>query len=294
MAARKTRPPQGLPERTKARKTAEWKAWIVSFTVHAVLFCLLAATGFFLLVREQPQTTADDVVDITMLTGGGGNAGGSTPSAPSAPPAAAPSAAPVVALPVETALPEIAETYTKEPEKQQAYRQEHHAETPAAPTAAPSPANGAQGSASTGAGSGSAGSGTGTGQGAGTGFGSGVGTGSGSGAGDGIGSGDGTGVGSAPAEPPAPVDAAAYCTYRAVPSYPASMVQAGAEGSVTILITVSPESSITDVSVVSSSGYPALDAAAVAAGWACRFSMNGHPGRYRTTYRFELQGDDDW
>jgi protein TonB len=73
------------------------------------------------------------------------------------------------------------------------------------------------------------------------------------------------------------------------------MVQAGAQGSVTVLITVSPASAVTDVSVVSSSGYPALDAAAVAAGWACRFQMNGHSGRYRTTYRFELRGgDDDW
>ena len=39
----------------------------------------------------------------------------------------------------------------------------------------------------------------------------------------------------------------------------------------------------------------AVCTAAVAAGWACRFQMNGHPGRYRTTYRFELRGgDDDW
>ncbi|MCI6085736.1 MAG: TonB family protein [Selenomonas sp.] len=292
MAAMDQHPLHLPPARTRSRKMEELKAWGVSLAVHAAIFCVLAATGFFLLVREQPPQAADDVVDITMLAGGG-NAGGAPPStsgAPSAPPTAA--AAPVIALPAETALPEIAETYTKDPERQQEYRQEHHAETPAAP-AAPSPASGLQESAGAGAGSGSAGSGTGMGDGPGTGSGTGDGASTGEGAGSGAGTGEG--AGSASAEPPAPVDAGAYCTYRAVPSYPASMVRAGAEGSVTILITVSPESSITDVSVVSSSGYPALDAAAVAAGWSCRFSMNGHPGRYRTTYRFELQdAGDDW
>ena len=81
----------------------------------------------------------------------------------------------------------------------------------------------------------------------------------------------------------------------AVSQVGSAVVQAGSQGSLTVLITVSPASAVTDVSVVSSSGYPALDAAAVAAGWACRFQMNGHSGRYRTTYRFELRGgDDDW
>ena len=103
-----------------------------------------------------------------------------------------------------------------------------------------------------------------------------------------------TGSAPAPDEAPAVVDAGAYCTYRAVPQYPAGMIQAGASGRVTIEIEVSPESAVTSVESVRSAGYGALDQAAVSAGWQCRFQMNGHPGRYRTTYRFELQGGDDW
>ena len=283
MDAPMTRPQAAA--RTQERKAANLKAWGVSLAVHAVLFCLLAATGFFLLVREQPETQDEDVVDITMLESSGGGGGGA-PQPASAPPPAAAAAAPVVTLPTGTKLPEIAETYTKEPEKQQEYRQEHHAETPAAPGAASAPSSTP---AASGAGAGNAGASAGAGEG------SGATAGSGSGAGSGNGAGSGPDTGSAPPEPPAPVDAGAYCTYRAVPSYPQSMIQSGAEGSVTVLITVSPDSAVTSVEVVGSSGYPALDQAAVAAGWACRFSMNGHPGRYRTTYRFQLQDSgDDW
>ena len=266
---------------TEERRASTFRAWGVSIALHAVLFLLLAATGFFLLVREQPTETPDDVVDITMLESGGGGGGG----APQPAPAPAPASAPAVTMPSATTLPEITETYTKEPEKQQEYRQEHHAEPPVAA--------GATSASSEGTGTSGAGEGVGTGTGAGSGSGSGTGSSTGAGTGTGSGAGAGGGTDSS-TEPPAPVDAGAYCTYRAVPSYPQSMVQSGAEGSVTVLIIVSPDSVVTSVDVVSSSGYPALDQAAVAAGWVCRFSMNGHPGRYRTTYRFELQDGDDW
>lgn len=281
--------------RMRERRSGELRAWGISLVVHVLLFLLIGASGFFLLVREQPQPSEDDVVDVTMLddADGGGDGGERAPSA--APASAASAEAPAVTLPPETKLPEIAETYTKEPEKQQAYRKEHQ-EHPAAMASSAAAADDAAGAGQSTGDSGTAkgaGSGDGTGRGAGSGAGNG--TGSGAGDGGGVGAGVGAGTGTAPVSPPEPVDAGAYCTYRATPAYPQSMVQAGAQGSVTVLITVSPASAVTDVSVVSSSGYPALDAAAVAAGWACRFQMNGHSGRYRTTYRFELRGgDDDW
>ena len=276
--------------RMRERRSGNLRAWGISLVVHVLLFLLIGASGFFLLVRERPQPSAEDVVDVTMLDDAGGGGGESAPSVVPAP------AAPAVALPSETKLPEIAETYTKVPEKQQEYQQEHQTETMASATAsaaAPEAANGmGQGS-----GAGRMANGSGSGSGTGSGSGSGTENGAGSGAGEGIGAGvgNGAGAGTEPVPPPEPVDAGAYCTYRAAPAYPQSMVQAGAQGSVTVLITVSPASAVTDVSVERSSGYPALDAAAVAAGWACRFQMNGHLGRYRTTYRFELRGgDDDW
>ena len=51
MDAPMTRPQAAA--RTQERKAANLKAWGVSLAVHAVLFCLLAATGFFLLVRRR-------------------------------------------------------------------------------------------------------------------------------------------------------------------------------------------------------------------------------------------------
>ena len=278
--------------RMKERRSGMFRAWGISLALHVLLFLLIGASGFFLLVREQPQPSEDDVVDVTMLDDAGGGGGGER-ALSAAPASAAAAEAPAVPLPPETKLPEIAETYTKEPEKQQTYRKEHQERQAAAASSAAAADDAAGAGQSTGdsdMAKGAAGSGDGTGRGAG----SGAGNGTGSGTGDDNGAGAGAGTGTAPDLPPEPVDAGAYCTYRATPAYPQSMVQAGAQGSVTVLIAVSPANAVTDVSVVSSSGYPALDAAAVAAGWACRFQMNGHPGRYRTTYRFVLQGDDDW
>lgn len=278
------------PKRTQREE--KLRAWGLSLAVHLVLFLLLGASGFFLLMQAKPAAQEEDIVDIALLDSDAG--GGDGGSAPAGPPAGAASAAPVVALPPAAKLPEIAETYTKEPQMQQAYRQQHQAaeqDKATKPAVTPNPA--AHGDATVVGTAGGRMDGTGSGQGSGSGEGT-----SGSGAGQGTGRGSGNGSGQAGEDgaqaSAAPVDAAAYCTYRATPAYPPAMIQAGAQGSVTVLITVSPASAVTDVSVIQSSGHAALDAAAVAAGWACRFQMNGHPGRYRTTYRFELRGSDDW
>ncbi|MDY3915657.1 MAG: TonB family protein [Selenomonadaceae bacterium] len=277
----------------QVRRAEKLRAWGLSLAVHFVLFLLLGASGFFLLMQARPATSEEDVVDIALLAGdAGGGDGGSAPAGPSA--GAAP-AAPVVTLPPASRLPEIAETYTKEPQTQQAYRQQHKAEQAEAARSAATSNLAANGDATAvGTDKGRA---EGAGGGQGSGFGAGVSGGDGQGTGHGNGNGNGNGSGQTGGDAQAsatPVDAAAYCIYRATPAYPPAMIQAGAQGSVTVLITVSPASAVMDVSVIRSSGHAALDAAAVAAGWACRFQMNGHPGRYRTTYRFELRGSDDW
>lgn len=249
------------------------QAWGVSLIFHLLLFFLLAAAGFFLLVRPAPQDM-EDVVQISLADGGASGSSRAEVSPPSAP--AAP--APTVEISSDVKLPDIRQDYTEQPEKQREYRKNHR--------------EGAEGAAQSGGTTGAAGTPDAAGKSAGTGHADGgaeQGAGKASGAG-----GAETGSAPAPDEAPAVVDAGAYCTYRAVPQYPAGMIQAGASGRVTIEIEVSPESAVTSVEIVRSSGYGALDQAAVSAGWQCRFQMNGHPGRYRTTYRFELQGGDDW
>ena len=88
--------------RMRVRRSGELRAWGISLVVHVLLFLLIGASGFFLLVREQPQPSEDDVVDVTMLddAGGGGDGGERAPSA--APASAASAEAPAVTLPPET------------------------------------------------------------------------------------------------------------------------------------------------------------------------------------------------
>ncbi len=57
---------------------------------------------------------------------------------------------------------------------------------------------------------------------------------------------------------------------------------------------VAANNTIEAVEILSASGYPAMDQAALRAAWGCRFQMNGYLGRYTTTYRFSLNGGDDW
>lgn len=249
------------------------RVWGASLIVHLLLFLLLAAAGLFLLVRPAPQD-AEDVVEISLADGGASGSSRAEVPPPSAP--AAP--APTVEISSAVKLPDIRQDYTEQPEKQREYRENHREDTAGAEQSGRAPGEaGALDAAGKSAGTGHADGGAEQGAGKASGAG-----------------GAETGSAPAPDEAPAVVDAGAYCTYRAVPQYPAGMIQAGASGRVTIEIEVSPESAVTSVEIVRSSGYGALDQAAVSAGWQCRFQMNGHPGRYRTTYRFELQGGDDW
>lgn len=116
-----------------------------------------------------------------------------------------------------------------------------------------------------------------------------------SGSSDGAGSGtstgdsDGTaGLGSAPAPPQERVEASLRAEAR--PEYPQELIDDDVEGSVTIKILVAADGSVEAVDVASSSGYRAMDRAAVAAGWRFQFNPgdNGRRGVWTKTFRFQL------
>ena len=257
-------------------------AWGISLLVHAALLLLLAAAGVFRLGAADEQ--AQEPVDIVMVdpsTAGGTGAkhpagGGQTSS---------------ISLPASAelgALPEIGEDYTRDPSRREAYRAAHQTAAdaaaektrPAAPSASAksaAEAAGAQGNTV-----GAAGRTSGTG---GTGGASGTGSpgGAGGGTGDG-GPGNGARTDDAGGEP-----AAAVCTYRAEPRYPPSLIDEEAQGSVTLLLAISRDNTVTGVTVLSSSGYRAMDQAAISAAHQCRFQTYGQLGRFRITYTFRLQ-----
>ena len=77
---------------------------------------------------------------------------------------------------------------------------------------------------------------------------------------------------------------------EAAPEYPQELIDDDIEGEVTIDIFVAPDGSVEDVSVVSFSGYRAMDKAAVAAGYRFRFNPgdDGRRGIWTKTFRFQL------
>ena len=107
----------------------KYHAYGISAIFHIIVFMLVALTGIFAQAAQEKKPAVDvTVYDMAADNGGGGGGGSPAP----APAAELPQAIDAVALPAETAkLPEIAEEYTKEPEKQQEYREIHKtAETP--------------------------------------------------------------------------------------------------------------------------------------------------------------------
>ena len=266
----------------RQEQKAELKAWAFSLGLHGVLFVLVALSGLFLLVKPVQEA---EPVEVALLeddgAAGGGNAGGGSPA-----PAQIPAVPPMeVTMPTQN-LPQIQESYTQEPQKQQEYRRQHQQAAENVATATAANIGNTAGANKTDAGG--AGNGKGTAAGAGQ---AGQGTGSGAGSGSSTGNGSGTGAGNHPASSER---VAARCTYRPSPAYPESLRQQGIEGSVRVLILVAEDDSIEAVEVVKSSGYPAMDAAAVSAARGCRFQMNGRRGRYTTTYGFQLTDGDDW
>ena len=114
-----------------------------------------------------------------------------------------------------------------------------------------------------------------------------AGTGSGSGAGTGGGDG-GTGLGAASAPPRERVEASLRAA--AEPEYPQELIDDDVEGTVTIKILVAADGSVEAVNVESSSGYRAMDQAAIAAGWRFQFNPgdNGQKSICKWIFHFHL------
>lgn len=246
---------------------AKWRAWGISVLIHAVLFLLVAEMGFFLLIRPSEEQVPADTVWVEQQAGPAGG-GGATKAAPSAV-----SESMQVTMPPAEDLPEITEDYTRHPEKKKDYRKQHRIAEDGAQSDSKAEGNASANSTSP---SGSAGGGNSSGKGAGDGSGAGNGNGNG-------GAGSGSGESNAEPEP-------ARCISKASPEYPSSLRSQNAEGVVALLIYVQ-DGSVTNVVVTSSSGYGAMDQAAVDAGYRCRFRGSGV---YPIRYRFQMTDGDDW
>lgn len=232
----------------------KYKAYSISAVLHLIIFVIICLTGLFTRVSpEVPHNIDVDIYEAVDLSDGGGGGGASPPSVDSP----IDSGGEAVTFKVETEkLPEIAEEYTKEPEKQQQYRQEHQAENFSAK-------GGSSGVTSLG------GVGSGTGQGVGQV--SGHGNGSGTGNGDGAGSGNGTGSGR---------DEGATKVAKVPPRflggsnpvYPEDLQDQGIGGTVVLRLTVSADGTVTNVDIAGSSGISQLDKAAVKAAYTYSFA----------------------
>ena len=97
----------------------------------------------------------------------------------------------------------------------------------------------------------------------------------------------------APAAPPAPPAerVAANLRAEATPEYPQELIEDDVEGSVTVEILVAADGSVESVRLVTSSGYSAMDRAAIAAGYRFQFNPgdNGRRGVWTKPFRFRLE-----
>ena len=248
------------------RQKDKYTGYGISIVVHVLIFIAICFTGLFAKVSsDAPHDIDVDVYEIAQDTGDGG--GGNTAS----PAMETEAGIDDIAFSVENEkLPEIAEEYTKEPEKQQQYRQEHHTAEAAVKSDNTSAGKAENLGAVTGQGGTGSGTGTGNDQGAGTGNGTGEG---GTGNGNGSGDGDGTGAGSGRDEVAAKVAKVppVFLGGRN-PVYPQDLQDQGIGGTVVLRLTVSSSGTVTDVDIAGSSGISQLDRAAVQAAYSYSFA----------------------
>ena len=229
----------------------KYKALLASLGVHLIIFFIAAAVGVFSMATLKEKSDNVEVVIYDEAQDEGSEGGGSPPQVEAAP------VVDEVVIPDKT-LPPIEQKPPEELDKP-SQKREARAGNP-------------------------------LGQG---GEGKGVGTGIGDGKGPGTG-GKGTGVSQSepPPPPPPPPKERIEASLRseARPDYPPDLIEEDVEGSVTIKIFVASDGSIEDVAVISSSGYAAMDNAAVAAGY--RFTFNpgdgGARGVWTKTFHFRL------
>lgn len=243
------------------RSWDKYKALLAALGVHLLLFLLAAAFGVFPVAKTQQ---AQDDVEVAVLDAApdeGSEGGGSPPETP-----ATPAADPVV-IPDKT-LPPTEDTPAQDEKASRAHE---------AQKGSPFGRGGEGGGEDTG---------TGNAKGPGTG-------------------GNGGGIQKTeppppppppapePPPPPAPPKERIQASLRAEarPEYPPELIDEDVEGSVTIKIFVAADGTVEDVRVISSSGYAAMDNAAVAAGY--RFTFNpgdgGARGTWTKTFYFHLE-----
>ena len=234
----------------------ERKAFGISLILHLLLFLVAAALGLFSVANPPGKRPPIDVVLYDAGSDAGSSAAGDS----------APAAAPVVTVDdIVVQDKNVVQQEEKEQERKPQTNTSH-------------PTQGTVRAVQTGTVGNASGQGSGTGSGT-------VGVGSGTSAGNS----DGTaGLGAAPAPPQERVEASLRAEAR--PEYPQELIDDDVEGSVTIKILVAADGSVEAVNVASSSGYRAMDRAAVAAGWQFQFNPgdNGRRGVWTKTFRFQL------
>ena len=228
----------------------------ISALFHVAVFAIVCLAGLFVQVSGSEKQVVDvTVYDTEGARGGGASFAGSGDSASLA------EAAEAVSINVDKErLPEIAQEYTKEPEKQQQYRKEHHAIENVAASAEKALLSGNSRGMSDAQGTGD-----------GSGIGKDAGTGSGTGSGAGTSQGDGTDNGRdepaalVPKTPPRFLGGSS-------PVYPEDLQYQGIGGTVLLSLKVAADGSVTGVEIAASSGYQALDLAAIQAAYSYSFA----------------------
>ena len=231
-------------------KRGTYTALSLSLALHVILLLAAGALGLFSIAVPQ---TGDTPVEVTLYDAGSPAAAATGDSTP----APAVSAVSDVVIVDKTLPPETPQETPKQ------------TSNPQTSAAAPSkPSDGTQ---------------TGT-------------TGS-SGGGDTAGTKGGTsgtsgGGDTAPAAPPAPPAERVEASLRAeaTPEYPQELIEDDVEGLVKVNILVAADGSVESVKLVTSSGYSAMDRAAIAAGYRFQFNPgdNGRSGVWTKTFRFRL------
>ena len=244
-----------MDERVMERD-GERKALGASLLLHLILFLTAAAMGLFSVANPTGTGPPIDVVLYDAGSDAGSSAAGDS----------APAAAPVVT--VDDIVVQDKNVVPEAVQEQQINAQKNMPRTESTAHTVQTGTAGARGSQS-GNPSGSAS----------------VGTGSGMSTGDSDGAAE---LGAAPAPPQERVEASLRAEAR--PEYPQELIDDDVEGSVTIKILVAADGSVEAVDVASSSGYRAMDRAAVAAGWRFQFNPgdNGRRGVWTKTFRFQL------
>lgn len=226
-------------------------AWGLSAGVHVLLFVLVALTGLFAQVSAEPEKVLDVALyDVEQKEAGGASAGDTGDAGEEA-------AVEEISFSNNTEVPEISETYTRQPETQQIYKESKQRDN------AEKGENAAIRDEMNGKGKGDASMGDGAGD-----SGNGGENGNGQGEEKGFGQGTGTKDGAAVQQPKTPPRLLA----GANPAYPENLRRQGIEGAVRVRVVVGKDGSVETASVAASSGYSSMDDAAVAAAYRYRFS----------------------